>query len=163
MGFLSAGKIRKLEELENELRKKSDNLNIQLISTYCEIIDEAIFKDRAGREKKGYVAEHKGDKREIYTQFGNASFSRRYYRNKRDGTYSYLVDEAMGIESYDRVSSRPVGWSREGLKAMVELRVYCYNGGHVETKHIRKSKDSYKVKKEILSKATKVYRMPRES
>ena len=52
MGFLSAGKIRKLEELENELRKKSDNLNIQLISTYCEIIDEAIFKDRAGREKK---------------------------------------------------------------------------------------------------------------
>ena len=52
MGFLSAGKIRKLEELENELRKKSDNLNIQLISTYCEIIDEAIFKDRAGREKR---------------------------------------------------------------------------------------------------------------
>jgi hypothetical protein len=104
MGFLSSNKIRKLEELESELKKKSDSLNAQLISTYCEIIDEAIFKDRAGREKKGYVAEHKGDKREIYTQFGNASFSRRYYRNKTDGTYSYLVDEVMGIESYDRVS-----------------------------------------------------------
>jgi glycerol-3-phosphate O-acyltransferase len=52
MGFLSSNKIRKLEELESELKKKSDSLNAQLVSTYCEIIDEAIFKDRAGREKK---------------------------------------------------------------------------------------------------------------
>jgi hypothetical protein len=52
MGFLSSNKIRKLEELESELKKKSDSLNAQLVSTYCEIIDEAIFKDKTGREKK---------------------------------------------------------------------------------------------------------------
>ena len=43
LGFLSANEIRKLEELENELKKKSDSLTAHLISTYCEIIDEAIF------------------------------------------------------------------------------------------------------------------------
>ena len=41
----------------------------------------------------------------MYTQFGNASLRRRYYISETDGTYSYLVDEVMGIESYDRVSN----------------------------------------------------------
>ena len=98
-------------------------------------------------------------------------------RKKVNGFMNYITKNWSGIAAYQdefsrcsnteghishvlssRLSSRPAGWSREGLKAMVELRVYCCNGGHVETKHIRKSKGSYKVTKKVLSKATKVYK-----
>ncbi|NLK34975.1 MAG: hypothetical protein GX301_05930 [Gracilibacteraceae bacterium] len=58
-----------------------------------------------------------------------------------------------------RLSSRPSGWSRKGLKAMAELRAYCCNGGHIETKHIKKTEASYKVTKKILDKVSKSYRI----
>jgi hypothetical protein len=57
-----------------------------------------------------------------------------------------------------RLSSRPSGWSRKGLKAMAELRAYCCNGGHIETKHIKKTEASYKVTKKMLDKVSRVYR-----
>ena len=57
-----------------------------------------------------------------------------------------------------RLSSRPSGWSHEGLKAMAELRAYCCNGGHIETKHIKKAEATYKVPKKTMDKVSKVYR-----
>ncbi|MGI6584999.1 MAG: hypothetical protein ACOX3L_03480 [Lutisporaceae bacterium] len=42
---------------------------------------------------------------------------------------------------------------------MAELRAYCCNGGHIETKHIKKTEASYKVTKKILDKVSKSYRI----
>jgi hypothetical protein len=36
--------------------------------------------------------------------FGSLEFNRRYYKNKLYGQYEYLLDKAVGIENYDRVS-----------------------------------------------------------
>jgi hypothetical protein len=75
-----------------------------MMRTYLEGLDEAIAEDKTGRKKKGFVIEHKADKREIYTQFGSLEFSRRYYKSKQTGAYSYLLDNVVGIEGYDRIT-----------------------------------------------------------
>ena len=105
LNFFDADKIRTLDEMETELKKKTDCYIRNMMKTYLEGLDEAIAEDKAGRKKKGYVVEQKAVKREIYTQFGSLEFKRRYYNNKLNGTYTYLVDKVVGIESYDRVSS----------------------------------------------------------
>ena len=57
-----------------------------------------------------------------------------------------------------RLSSRPMGWSRPGLKAMAELRAFYSNGGRIELKHLRKQKSlSYKLNKKQLAKVTKLF------
>lgn len=105
LNFFDTDIIRTLDEMETELKKKTDNYIRIMIKTYLEGLDEAIAEDKASRKKKGYVVEQKAVKREIYTQFGSLEFNRRYYINKLNGTYSYLVDKVVGIESYDRVSA----------------------------------------------------------
>ena len=105
LNFFNTRTIRTLDEMETELRKKTDCYLRNMIKVYLEGLDEAIAEDKVCRKKKGYVIEQKAVKREIYTQFGNLEFSRRYYKNKFNSTYSYLVDKVVGIENYDRVSS----------------------------------------------------------
>ena len=57
-----------------------------------------------------------------------------------------------------RLSSRPLGWSKAGLKAMAELRAYCCSGGRIEPKHVKKTETSYKLTKKMLNKVAKAYR-----
>jgi hypothetical protein len=104
LNFFDAETIRTLDEIETELKEKTNCYLRKMMKTYLEELDEAIAQDKAARKKKGYVVEHKNEKREIYTQFGSLEFNRRYYKNKLNGTYSYLVDKVVGIESYDRIS-----------------------------------------------------------
>jgi len=104
LDFFDTGTIRTLDEIETELKEKTDCYLRNMMKIYLEGLDEAIAEDKTGRKKKSYVIEQKAVKREIYTQFGSLEFNRRYYSNKLDGTYSYLVDKVVGIESYDRVS-----------------------------------------------------------
>jgi len=104
LDFFEVNTIRTLDEMETELKEKTDCYLRNIMKTYLEGLDEAIAEDKVGRKKKGYVVEHKSVKREVYTQFGSLEFNRRYYNNKLNGTYSYLVDKVVGIESYDRVS-----------------------------------------------------------
>ena len=104
LDFFGTGTIRTLDEMETDLKEKTDCYLRNMMKTYLEGLDEAIAADKVGRKRKGYVVEQKAVKREIYTQFGSLEFNRRYYNNKLKGTYSYLVDKVVGIESYDRVS-----------------------------------------------------------
>ena len=104
LDFFDSRTIRTLDEVEVDLKEKTDCYLRQIIKTYFEGLDQAIADDKTGRKKKGYVVEQKVVKREIYTQFGSLGFERRYYKNKLTGGYSYLLDNVLGIESYDRVS-----------------------------------------------------------
>jgi hypothetical protein len=104
LDFFDTGTIRTLDEMETELKEKTNCYLRNMMKIYLEGLDEAIAEDKTGRKKKGYVVEQKAVKREIYTQFGSLGFKRRYYKNKLTGGYSYLLDKVVGIESYDRVS-----------------------------------------------------------
>lgn len=102
--YFSQDKMLALSEMETALKKKSDAFLLDLIKTYLEQLNEAVLADRAGRRRQGIVVERHGDKREQYLSFGMLSFERTYFYDKRKRSYTYLVDRAVGLESYGRVS-----------------------------------------------------------
>lgn len=66
-------------------------------------IDKALLETPSLR--KGWVIEHRDVPRELLTDHGLLQFSRRYYRNQKTGKRSYLVDDLVGIEPFERVEA----------------------------------------------------------
>lgn len=104
-GFFGQGKAIALEEIENTLKKKTDVFILDMIKTYLEQLDKAIVEDKISRKQKGIVVERREDKREQYLSFGQLAFTRTYFYDKRNKEYTYLLDKAVGLERYDRVSN----------------------------------------------------------
>lgn len=104
-GFFGQEKVLALEEIETTLKKKTDTFILEMVKAYLEQLDQAIISDKAGRRQKGIVVERRGDKRDQYLLFGQLSFKRTYFYDKRNKEYVYLLDKAVGLESYDRVSN----------------------------------------------------------
>jgi hypothetical protein len=103
-GFFASGSIRKIEEMETTLKKKADSFILSMMTAYLDSLDQAIVEDKAGRSKKGIVIERRDEKRELCTAFGQLRFMRTYFHDKRNQNYVYLLDQAVGLESYNRVS-----------------------------------------------------------
>jgi len=89
---------------------------------------------------------------------------KRYILNNWQGIKIYTEEECggSGTEGHishvlsARLSSRPMGWSREGLRVMSELRAYSSNGGKIKLKHLKTGlKPTYKLGKAIKSKISK--------
>lgn len=57
----------------------------------------------------------------------------------------------------DRMSSRPMGWSRIGLKYMAELRTFCINGGVVGVEHLRTKEEISSIVKKAIKRVQKVF------
>lgn len=96
--------IRTIEEIETDLKTKTDSFILEMMKTYLECVDRAIVEDKSNRRKKGLVIERKSDKREIYTQFGSLKFERTYFYDKRNQEYAYLLDKVVGLEGFERMS-----------------------------------------------------------
>lgn len=75
-----------------------------LLTACYEQKDAELLADKAGRKESGLVVERRGDVRQVVTQLGVVSYHRTYYAN-RSGGYSYPIDQVVGLESYQRVSS----------------------------------------------------------
>lgn len=104
--FFSQDKIIALEEMETALKEKTNDFILDMIKTYMEQLNQAIVDDKSNRKKQGFVVERHNDKRELLTKFGHLSFARTYFYDKKNMKYIYLLDKAVGLESYDRVSSK---------------------------------------------------------
>ena len=104
-GFFGQDKVLTLEEIQTTLTPISQNFILDMTKAYLELLDQAIVEDKKGRTKKGFVIERRDDKRDVYLQFGHLSFKRTYFFNKRDEDYAYLLDQAVGLEGYNRVSN----------------------------------------------------------
>lgn len=102
--FVSEEKVKTLYELEEGFKEISNNFLTEIMKVYLESIDECVAKDKAGRKKRGLVVERRNEERTIYTQFGEMTYSRAYYRDKREEEYVHPIDKVAGIESYERVS-----------------------------------------------------------
>lgn len=103
-GFFGENVVWSLLEIEEHLEKVSNEFIIEIIKAYFEILDKALIEDKQGRKRKGLVIERRGDKREIYTRFGFLEYERTYFKDKNKGEYVYLLDQAVGIEKYERLS-----------------------------------------------------------
>ena len=51
------------------------------------------------------MVERNDDKLEILIKFGMLTYDRTYYYDKQNDTYIYLVDEALGINPYEKIST----------------------------------------------------------
>jgi hypothetical protein len=102
--FFNEGQIRSLEEIEDHLKRVCNEYILEMVKTYFEILDKTLVEDKQGRKRKGLVIERKGDKRETYIRFGLLKFERTYFKDKKNKGYVYLLDQAVGLESYERVS-----------------------------------------------------------
>ena len=96
--------VWQLSELETGLGKLSDEFLKDTIATYLKEIDRGILEDKAARKKAGLVVERRDEERTIITRFGALTYPRAYYLNKQDQRYEHPVDQAVGIEAYERVS-----------------------------------------------------------
>jgi hypothetical protein len=105
LSFMSEPKIKKLEELEIGLEAITDNFLLNMTQTYIESYDKEIKADKKWRKENGLVVERNDDKREILIKFGMLTYHRTYYYDKQNDTYIYLVDEALGIDPYERIST----------------------------------------------------------
>jgi len=104
VGYFSASKgILSLAEMEREVTEKVKNCACDLVSQYLEEVDAQLLADKSGRREAGYAVERRDDERRVLTAFGELGYRRAYYASK-DGTYAYLVDQAVGLEGYARVS-----------------------------------------------------------
>ncbi|CCJ32980.1 FIG01166383: hypothetical protein [Caloramator australicus RC3] len=120
-------------------------------------MNKYIIRGTAKREeygKKIWGVINEGDKkalREIFkellniaetkTENGRAKEARRHILNNWEGIVIYKEDEdviGFSAEGYishvlsARLSSRSLGWSKEGLKIMSKLRVFSRNGGNLK-------------------------------
>ena len=90
---------------------------------------------------------------------------KRYTLNNWKGIEIYKTENCGGSSAEAhvshvlsvRISSRPMGWSREGLKYMTELRAFCANGGIVGVEHLISKDFVPGIVKKALKKAQRVF------
>ncbi|MGB4631294.1 MAG: UPF0236 family protein, partial [Tepidanaerobacteraceae bacterium] len=105
LSFMSETHTNKLEELETGLETITYDFILNMMKIYLENLDKEIKADKKWRKQNGLVVERNNDKREILTKFGMLTYHRTYYYDKQNDTYIYLVDEALGIDPYERIST----------------------------------------------------------
>ena len=102
--FPGNSEVRTLAEIEDELSRIMKAFIRELIKAYIQITDEAILKDKSSRKERGLVVERRDDKRSVYTIFGDISFKRTYYYDKKRNAYVYPTDEALRLDKRQRLT-----------------------------------------------------------
>ena len=78
-----------------------DEIGIKIVREALEMLDETIRE--SSTRKREYHIQRRNDKKTLITKFGEVNYQRTYYKNKKDGSYDYLSDRMVGIESYERM------------------------------------------------------------
>ena len=97
--------VKKLEELETGLENITFDFILNMMQIYAESLDKEIKSDKKWRRENEIVVQRNNDKREILTKFGMLTYRRTYFYDRKSDTYTYLVDEALGVVPYERVSA----------------------------------------------------------
>ena len=76
---------------------------------------------------------------------------------KREGVVGSSTEGHVSIILSERMSSRPMGWSREGAGKMAELRAYYFNGGDMlELVRYQKKEAEKKIEKEEILSSSQI-------
>lgn len=96
--LLSGNMLRFEEELLDTIIEFGRNLYQEALESVEKTIRDSAFR------RQGYYVEHKEDRRNLLTRFGNIEIKRAYYTPKAGGKGVYLLDKYVGIEPNDKVS-----------------------------------------------------------
>lgn len=92
---------RDISEFILAIKKTLDETGTKLVAEALETLDQAVKK--AKDRKQNWIVKSKDDPKNLVTIFGEVSYKRTYYENKKTGEYCYLSDEMVGIEAHDRL------------------------------------------------------------
>ena len=102
--FFGDSEVRTLAEIKDEISRIMKAFIRELIKACFELADEAILNDKTSRKERGLVVERREDRRSVYTIFGDISFKRTYYFDKKHKKYVYPMDKALGLDKYERLT-----------------------------------------------------------
>ncbi len=117
-----------IENAEREIWraiKKEDKEYLKVVFETILDATEAETKAQSVKEAKTYIMNHWEN---IKHQYSND-----YSGCSAEGHISHIYS--------DRLSSRPLGWSREGVDQMARLRVFAANGGNIFDLALRKKQE----------------------
>jgi hypothetical protein len=117
-----------IENAEREIWraiKREDKEYIKVIFETILDATETETKTQAVKEAKAYIMNHWENIKHHY--------SKDYSGCSAEGHISHIYS--------DRLSSRPLGWSREGVDQMARLRVFAANGGNLFDLALRKKQE----------------------
>lgn len=117
-----------IENAEREIWKairKGDKDYLKVVFETILDATEAETKAQSVKEAKAYIVNHWENIKHHY--------SNDYSGCSAEGHISHIYS--------DRLSSRPLGWSREGVDQMARLRVFAANGGNIFDLALRKKKE----------------------
>ena len=93
--------LKDMDSYEESLAKAAKRAVTEHMQAMYDSIDEALCKDIC-RDEKYTIQRH--DKRELLTVSGAICFDHTLFRKREDGSYHYLLDEWLGLDSHERLS-----------------------------------------------------------
>lgn len=117
-----------IENAEREIWRAIGREDKEYLKVVFETIldgTESETKAEAVKEAKTYILNHWGNLKHHY--------SKDYSGCSAEGHISHIYS--------DRLSSRPLGWSREGVDQMARLRVFAANGGNLFELALKKKQE----------------------
>ena len=96
-----------LNKIVDSVGELTNEIGRDILHTIIEELNDII---KEAPERKGrYHVQRNNDKRILITRFGELEFERTYYKNVKEGSYVYILDEILGIEKYERVEGNLKG------------------------------------------------------
>ena len=81
---------------------------LSVLTAFLEKMDESlVIGAKALRREDGITVKERGVSRVWLTELGELNYKRTYFR-LRDGSFVYLLDHIIGVESYERISKELV-------------------------------------------------------
>ena len=81
---------------------------LSVLTAFLEEMDESlVIGAKALRREDGITVKERGVSRVWLTELGELTYKRTYFR-LRDGSFVYLLDHVIGVESYERISKELV-------------------------------------------------------
>ena len=100
--FLSSG-LKDMDAYEKHLEEAARRATAEHMAALHSDMDRMLCED-ISRAEKYIIQRH--DKRQLLTTVGPVCFTHTLFRKREDGSCHYLLDEWMGLDAHERLSSR---------------------------------------------------------
>lgn len=94
--------VETMEELEERIQGIVQETTAKVFTSALEHIDKQLMRERDPKEWKNIGLRS----RQVIASFGELTFKRRLYRNKRTGEYVFMLDQTLGWEEKRRLTPR---------------------------------------------------------
>lgn len=96
-----------LDNIVDSVGEMINNIGIDTLSAIITELNSTIKK--APERARKYHVQRNNDKRTLVTRFGELEFERTYYKNIKENSYVYILDELLKIEKYERIEGNLKG------------------------------------------------------